>query len=185
MECQYGCGKEAKFQLKNGKWCCEARSQKCSEVRRKNSESSKSSHNSGVRNYSHLKGRNPWNKGLTKDFFPLLLIERGNKCEECGITDWNGKQIKLEKHHKNGNKLENTKENIIFLCPNCHSQTDNYCGRNMNRWNGTTGYKVSDIDLIEAIKTTKNIRRALIKVGLTPKGANYYRVQDLKVKYGI
>ena len=39
MLCNYGCNKEATYQLKNKKWCCENSTNKCSEVRRKNSES--------------------------------------------------------------------------------------------------------------------------------------------------
>lgn len=39
--CEYGCGNEAKFQLKNGKWCCCEKFNTCPEVRRKNSETNK------------------------------------------------------------------------------------------------------------------------------------------------
>lgn len=51
------------------------------------------------------------------------------KCEECGLTEWNGKQIKLQIHHINGNPLNNNVDNLKILCPNCHSQTDNFTGR--------------------------------------------------------
>ena len=47
-----------------------------------------------------------------------------NKCECCGITEWNGKEIKFELHHKDGNHYNNNLENLQLLCPNCHSQTD-------------------------------------------------------------
>lgn len=36
MLCDYGCGKEAKFQMSSGKWCCESHYSKCTELRRKN-----------------------------------------------------------------------------------------------------------------------------------------------------
>jgi hypothetical protein len=52
---------------------------------------------------------------------------REYKCECCGINEWNGKRIQLELHHKNGDRTDNTFENIQILCPICHSQTDNYC----------------------------------------------------------
>ena len=46
------------------------------------------------------------------------------KCESCGMTDkWNGKPILLEIDHINGDCFDNTKDNLRFLCPNCHSQT--------------------------------------------------------------
>jgi len=57
------------------------------------------------------------------------LIEAGlkeNKCECCGITQWNGKEIKFELHHIDGNSSNNSLSNLRILCPNCHSQTDNF-----------------------------------------------------------
>ena len=38
---EYGCGQEAVFQMKNGKWCCVEMHAKCPQVRRKNTESQK------------------------------------------------------------------------------------------------------------------------------------------------
>lgn len=51
------------------------------------------------------------------------------KCEKCGISEWNGEQISLQIHHINGDNTDNRIENIMFLCPNCHSQTDSFCGK--------------------------------------------------------
>lgn len=53
------------------------------------------------------------------------LVESGReyKCCLCGQGEiWNGRKIVLEVHHKNCNWLDNRKENLEFLCPNCHSQ---------------------------------------------------------------
>ena len=36
-------------------------------------------------------------------------------------------------HHVNGDGLDNRIENIALLCPNCHSQTPNFSGRNIKR----------------------------------------------------
>lgn len=52
------------------------------------------------------------------------------KCEKCGNTQWNGDQISLQLHHINGDNTDNRLENLQVLCPNCHSQTDNFCGGN-------------------------------------------------------
>ena len=52
-----------------------------------------------------------------------------NHCEICGTKEWLGKPIALEIHHKNDVNTDNRLENLVILCPNCHSQTDNYRGR--------------------------------------------------------
>lgn len=46
---------------------------------------------------------------------------REDKCELCGISEWQGKKIVLEVHHKDGNHYNNTINNLQLLCPNCHS----------------------------------------------------------------
>lgn len=60
------------------------------------------------------------------------LFDSGLKqkvCEECGITEWNNKPITLQIHHKDGDITNNELTNLGVLCPNCHSQTDNYAGK--------------------------------------------------------
>lgn len=49
------------------------------------------------------------------------------KCSNCGISEWNGKYLRLEVEHKNGDSMDCRKENLCYLCPNCHSQTETYC----------------------------------------------------------
>jgi 5-methylcytosine-specific restriction endonuclease McrA len=50
------------------------------------------------------------------------------ECVECGVTNiYNGKKLVLHLDHINGNNKDNRIENLRFLCPNCHSQTETYC----------------------------------------------------------
>lgn len=51
------------------------------------------------------------------------------KCECCGISEWNGKYLSLQLHHINGNHNDSRLGNLQILCPNCHSQTDNFSSK--------------------------------------------------------
>lgn len=56
-----------------------------------------------------------------------------NICSECGISDWQGQRIALHLDHVNGCATDNRLTNLRLLCPNCHSLTATYCGRNKGR----------------------------------------------------
>lgn len=97
--------------------------------------------------YSHFTGCN-WNvnpnnpvyrgnlcehSSLNSDHVKKLVYKLGlkeNKCEVCGISEWLGSPIVCELHHINGDTTDNRIENLQILCPNCHSQTDNFRKRN-------------------------------------------------------
>jgi DNA-binding CsgD family transcriptional regulator len=71
-----------------------------------------------------------------RDYLKLRLLRAGLKsrsCECCGIADWRGEPITLALHHVNGVRNDNRLENLQLLCPNCHSQTDTFAGRNGSR----------------------------------------------------
>lgn len=106
-----------------------------------------------------------------------VIYEQEGKCNKCGITEWNGKPITLELEHKDGNNDNDSRENLEAICPNCHSQTKTWRGKNKNDRRN----KVSDdVLLISILRNKFNFRKALIDVGLAAKGGNYNRCHRLK-----
>jgi hypothetical protein len=194
MYCDYGCGKESLFKLKNGKNCCSRRTSSCPEQKKKNSEATKKVYDEGKRlpaslvyeNLSEdVKQRMNWNKGnYSNTVFAYngvgnhkaaLIQERGHKCEDCGLSEWQSKSIPLELEHCDGNNKNNTKDNLKLLCCNCHALTSTWRGRNIN----SGKIKVDDQTLLTALQECSNIHQALQKVGLSPKGGNYQRANKL------
>lgn len=66
----------------------------------------------------------------------LRLLQEGllqNRCDACGLTEWRGKPLSIQIDHVNGVGNDNRLENLRMLCPNCHSQTETFSGRNARR----------------------------------------------------
>lgn len=63
-----------------------------------------------------------------------LLKKYNNKCARCGWEEKNPYtgNIPLEIEHIDGNYKNNKEDNLIVLCPNCHSLTSTYKGANLN-----------------------------------------------------
>lgn len=60
------------------------------------------------------------------------------QCDYCGISEWQGKELVLQLDHINGDNHDNRLENLHWLCPNCHSQTDTFCGKQTKKNHATS-----------------------------------------------
>jgi hypothetical protein len=71
------------------------------------------------------------------NFLKRRLIKEGileNICNICGQgPEWNNKPLSLQINHINGISNDNRLENLRILCPHCHSQTDNFAGKNKRK----------------------------------------------------
>lgn len=139
----YASGDSIKRQIKNQKISTALRGHSISEeTREKMKAANKIVANSTknerskklIEHYRMLRERKPFeklNKYWQKE---ILLEENGRKCDVCGQNEiWNGKPLILQLHHKDGHDKNKMKENTAIVCPNCHTQTDNYCNKNMSK----------------------------------------------------
>lgn len=194
--CSYCNTLSAKFAYVNGKFCCEETYTSCPEIKNKNSKGVKNSEGFKNRSYHEtyknlsddIKIRMAWSKNKTS--YSDLRISSKNpntkknliqenvkdyKCEICDIADWNDKPITLELDHIDGNNQNHHENNLRLLCPNCHSQTDTFRGRNINK-----NIKIVEDDIfIKELLISKSIRQCLINLKLAPKGGNYNRAYNL------
>ena len=76
-----------------------------------------------------LEKRKDWNWDslhFSKHNKQSFMLQKPYKCEGCRISNWQGKKIMLEIHHVDGDRTNNSFDNLQLLCPNCHALTDNW-----------------------------------------------------------
>ena len=100
--------------------------------------------NTCQKEYEYKKYIDEWKKdkkdGMRGEYQISLYIKTylfkkyDNKCARCGWGERNNytTKIPLEIEHIDGNYKNNKEENLILLCPNCHSLTSTYKGANIN-----------------------------------------------------
>lgn len=104
-----------------------------------------------------------------------ILSEQNNICNLCPQTlVWNGKPLKFQLDHVSGDRKDETRLNLQMLCPNCHSQTDTYGGKN--------GVKVTNKQIEDALATSENNNHVCAKVGLNPSAHAYERINKIRNK---
>jgi len=64
----------------------------------------------------------------------ILKEKNGEKCEICGITEWQHKTVPLVLDHINGNPDDWDFKNLRLVCGNCDMQLPTFKGK--NRGNG-------------------------------------------------
>lgn len=91
-----------------------------------------------------VKAPKPLNEILTENnFYPRHALKKRiikdnllpYECDICNIKSWQGKKISLHIDHINGINNDNRLENLRFLCPNCHSQTETYSNKRFKNRN--------------------------------------------------
>lgn len=77
------------------------------------------------------------NSKVTRGTIRRRVIEEEILEYKCVICDnngqWNGRNLTLQLDHINGDSSDNRVKNLRWLCPNCHSQTTTYTGKNIRR----------------------------------------------------
>lgn len=116
------CGKELTQEQRHNIYC----SQECANLDKKESKIQLWLNGE----FDGVRGSNQ----LSQTIRDYLLEKNNYSCELCGWNKINPitKKCPLEIHHRDGNCLNNSNENLQVLCPNCHSLTENYKALNKN-----------------------------------------------------
>lgn len=112
---------------------------------------------------------------LRKNILANNILEY--KCNICGICSWNETKISLEIDHIDGDNFNNKKENLRFLCPNCHSQTDNYKGKRRQDKKYSSVFDRKN-EIISLYEEGKSIHSIIQKLNLNI-GGNYTSIYKI------
>lgn len=108
--------------------------------------------------------------GMKRD---KILEEQNYLCRECNIgQEWNKKSLTFHLDHIDGNRTDNSRMNLRMLCPNCHSQTETYGGKNSR--------KITNDEILAILDECENNHQICIKLGINPSIRSYNRIDQLR-----
>jgi len=102
-----------------------------------------------------------------------VIHEQKGACARCGLSAWLGQQLTLEVDHVDGDSNNNSRSNLEGLCPNCHSLTPTWRGRNKKKHEARI-----DIDELKAaLAAGSSLSGALRNQGRCGKGSGHARAK--------
>lgn len=120
-----------------------------------------------------------------RDYIKSLIIKNNlieYKCGECGLkNEWNGKILNLQLDHINGIRNDNRLENLRFLCPNCHTQTETYCSKNKS----ITINCLNMFKIIDVINDSSSITQIIVKLGLCETKSNRNQIKKIIIENNL
>jgi predicted RNA-binding Zn-ribbon protein involved in translation (DUF1610 family) len=126
------------------------------------------------------------NSNVKREQIKNILIKENlmeYTCLDCGNSGiWNNKVINLQLDHINGIRDDNRLSNLRFLCPNCHSQTETFCTKNLN------SKKIDQFDIDEIINIfgkCKSITGVILNMGIYDNTKNRNKLKLIKEKYKL
>lgn len=119
------------------------------------------------------------NSGARREYIKGLIIKHNlieYKCSDCGLNNiWNGKVLSLQLDHINGVRNDNRIENLRFLCPNCHTQTETWCSKNK-------GITINSLELdyiIENINKSFSMTKLIGNLGVCDTKSNRNQLKKI------
>lgn len=126
-------------------------------------------------------GRLKGNLHTGSDHVKEFVLKRGFLKEECSICKlpprWRGEHLTLHLDHIDGNKKNHEVENLRFLCPNCHQQTETWGAKRLSKL-------PSDEQMISYLKQGLLYKEISVLHNVAQSTVSH-RVKRLMMKYGV